>query len=168
MIGVCQAPYQKWLSRHPRQRGGKLDMLWNRATLMQTYQAEVQPVAPQLATLATAWSALRLRNPAMNRFVHAMAAEFLASLDAPVFDSCGFVKAMTAHHYSYAWARQSSYGVQSEEWWNTISQAGNRTGPFWRYVYPTGPGGPPSPKPAAHLFTIRELSVLANLPGEIG
>ena len=45
---------------------------------------------------------------------------------------------------------------------------GDRTAPFWSYVYPTGVGGPTSPKPGAHLFTKAQLVMLANLPGELG
>jgi hypothetical protein len=90
-----------------------------------------------------------------------------ATLDAAPFDSCSFVKAIAAHHFSYAWAKQSPYGVQAASWWKKISQAGNRTGSFWIYVGATGLGGPSSPKPGAHLFTTKQLLVLSNFPGEL-
>jgi hypothetical protein len=102
----------------------------------------------------------------MNSFAHALAGEFRATLDAPPFDSCGFVKAIAAHRFSYAWAKKSSYGAQARRWWQQISEAGDRAGPFWSYVYATEPGGPPAL--GAQLFTRAELTVLANLPGELG
>jgi hypothetical protein len=170
VIDACQAPYEKRLtqgftgSNSPRY---KLYMLWNHATLLQAYQGDVKLVATQLTTLTASWAALSLRNRAMNEFVHAVAAEFRATLGAPPFDSCGFVKGIAAHHFSYAWAKQSSYGVQAASWWKRISQAGDRTTAFWSYVYPN-PGGPEPPDAGAHLFTKRELGVLPNLPGELG
>jgi hypothetical protein len=129
-------------------------------------RADVTPVAAQLTSLAAAWAALSLRDRAMNDFVHGVAAEFQATL-APPFDSCGFVKGIGAHRFFYAWAKRSSYGVQATRWWRQISQAGNRTNLFWRYVYPNfGEAEPPNA--GAHLFTERELVVLPNLPGELG
>jgi hypothetical protein len=169
-INACQRPYQRHLFRglaHNKRRY-KLYRLYENGGLMQTYQADVKPVAKQLETLSSSWAALPLRDRAMNEFVHAVAAEFHATLDAAPFDSCGFVKQIAAHHFSYAWAKQSSYGVQAERWWKQISQAGDRTGAFWRYVYPNVPAGPQPPSAGAHLFTKHELTVLANLPGELG
>jgi hypothetical protein len=164
VIDACDAPY---LKRLLGRRAAKLDRLWNHATLLQTYQADVKTVSTQLTTLAASWAALTLRNRAMNEFVHAVAAELRATLAVAPFDSCGFVNAVAAHHFSYAWAKRSSYGLQAARWWRQISLAGNRTGPFWRYVYPNF-GGPEPPNAGAHLFTKRELAVLPNLPGELG
>jgi hypothetical protein len=163
VIDACQAPYVKRLLS---EREAKLHMLWNNGTLLQTYQTDVKPVATQLARLAASWAALSLRNRVMKEFVHAMATEFRATLGAPPFDSCAFVKGIAAHHFSYAWAKQSLYGVQASRWWKQISQAGDRASPFWRFVYPNF-GGPEPPNAGAHLFTKRELLVLANLPGEL-
>jgi hypothetical protein len=167
VIDACDAPYRHRIDLSRSKQEAKLYMLWSHATLLQTYQADVTPVAAQLTKLAASWAALSLRNRAMNEFVHAVAAEFQATLAAPPFDSCAFVKAVAAHHFSYAWAMRSSDGVQAARWWRQISQAGNRTGPFWRYVYPNS-GGPEPPNAGAHLFTKRELAVLPNLPGELG
>jgi hypothetical protein len=170
VIDACQAPYAKRLTqgltvgKSPRY---ELYMLWSHATLLQTYQADVKPVATQLTQLAASWAALSLRTRVMDEFVHAVAAEFRATLGTPPFDSCGFVKAIAAHHFSYGWAKQSAYGVQAALWWKQISQAGDRTAAFWRYVYPNF-GGPEPPNAGAHLFTKRELVVLPNLPGELG
>jgi hypothetical protein len=44
------------------------------------------------------------------------------------------VKAIAAHHFSYVWAKTSSYGLQAARWWRTISRAGDRTAAFWKYV----------------------------------
>jgi hypothetical protein len=166
VIDACQAPY---LKRLLSKRAIKLDMLWNDATLLQTYQADVGPVAKQLATLAASWAALALRNRTMNEFVHAVATEFRATLDAAPFDSCAFVKAIGAHNLSYVWAKQSPYGVQAARWWRRMLQAGERTNSFWRYVLPTpaGPGEAPPSTTGARLFTTKQLEVLANLPGEL-
>ena len=144
-------------------------MLWNNATLLQTYQADVNPVATQLTVLAASWAWLSLGNRAMNAFAHAVATEFRATLDAAPFDSCGFVKAIAAHHFSYAWAKHSSYGMQAARWWQETLQAGNRASAFWRYVSPppAGPGLPPPHTPGTSLFTQNQLVVLSNLPGEI-
>ena len=171
VIDACQKPYQKHLfrglvgSNNPRY---KLYRLYENGALMQTYQADVKPVATQLETLASSWAALSLRDRAMNDFAHAVAAEFHATVDAAPFNSCGFVEQIATHHYSYAWAKQSSYGVQAARWWKQISQAGDRTSAFWRYVYPEVPGGPQPRSAGAHLFTKHELTVLPNLPGELG
>ncbi|MHB1570556.1 MAG: hypothetical protein ACYC0H_15330 [Solirubrobacteraceae bacterium] len=146
----------------------KLGSLWNNATLMQIYQAEVKPVATQLRALAASWAALSVKDRPMNLFVHAVAAEFQASLDAAPFDSCAFVRQVAAHHFSYRWARQSSDGVQAEQWWNQISQAGDRTSAFWRFVYPNVPGEQQPTYAGANLFTKNELVVLPSLPGELG
>jgi hypothetical protein len=170
VIDSCQRPYQKHLfrglvvSNNPRY---KLYRLYENGALMQTYQADVKPVATQLSMLASSWAALSLRDRAMNEFVHAVAAEFHATLDAAPFDSCGFVKQIAAHHFSYAWAKQSSDGMQAARWWKQIGQAGNRTSAFWHYVYPVF-GAPEPPNAGAHLFTKHELTVLPNLPGELG
>ena len=170
VIDACQAPYAKRLTqgltvgKSPRY---ELYMLWSHATLLQAYQTDVRPVATPLTQLAASWAALALRNRAMNEFVHAVAAEFRATLGTPPFDSCGFVKAIAAHHFSYGWAKRSADGLQAARWWKQISRAGDRTTAFWRYVYPTF-GRPEPPNAGAHLFTKRELFVLPNLPGELG
>ncbi|HZU61850.1 MAG TPA: hypothetical protein VE983_12855 [Solirubrobacteraceae bacterium] len=166
-IDACDRPYRKKLTQPKSQQGMELYMLWNNATLLQTYQGDVKPVAAQLATLAGSWAELSLRNRVMNRFVHAMATEFHATLHAVPFDSCKFVRAIAAHHFSYTWARHSTYGQQALAWWRRMAGAGDGANSFWRYVYPNGVGGSSS-EPGAHLFTKSQLSVLANLPGELG
>jgi hypothetical protein len=163
VINACQAPY---LKRLQNSRRAKLDMLWDHATLLQTYQADIKPVSTQLTMLTASWASLSLRNRAMNEFVHAVAAEFKVTLDAAPFNSCAFVRGIAAHHFSYAWAKQSADGVQAAQWWKQISQAGNRTGLFWSLVGASEPPGRSSP--GAKLFTTHQLIVLANLPGEIG
>ena len=169
VIDACDAPYRKRLDDQLlSKRAAKLYMLFDHATLLQIYRVEVEPFATHLAKLAASWAALSLGNRAMNQFVHAVAAELRATLDAPPFHSCGFVKAIAAHHFSYSWARRSADGMQAARWWKQISRASDRTAPFWSYVYPTGIGGPTSPKPGAHLFTHAQLVTLANLPGELG
>ena len=165
LIDGCQAPYQKQLFQGlvGNNTRFKLYSLYENGTLLETYQADVKPVATQLAKLASSWAALSLRNRAMNESVHAIAAELRATLDAALFDSCGFVKGIAAHHFSYAWAKQSSYGVQAARWWKQISHAGDRASPFWHYVNPPALGAL-----GLHLFTKKQLVVLANLPGELG
>ena len=166
VIDACQAPYLKRLSSR---QDARLDLLWNDATLLQTHQADVSPVATPLATLAASWALLSLRNRPLNAFVHGVATEFRATLGSAPFDSCGFIKAIAAHHFSYAWAKHSSYGLQAERWGKQTLQAGNRASAFWRYVSPTpaGPGSPPRHTPGTSLFTQNQLVVLSNLPGEI-
>lgn len=165
VIDACQAPYLKRLRPTT-----KLDMLWNNATLLQTYQADVNPVATPLARLAHSWATLSLLSPPLNEFAHAVATEFRATLGSAPFDSCGFIKAIAAHHFSYGWAKHSSYGQQAARWWKQILRAGDRAAAFWRFVSPTpaGPGLPPPRTPGTSLFTQNQLVVLANLPGEIG
>ena len=169
VIDACQAPYQKQLFQGfvvGNNSRFKLYSLYENGTLLETYQADVNPVATQLATLAASWAALSLDNRAMNEFVHGLAAEFRATLDAAPFDSCGFVKAIAAHHFSYAWAEQSSYGVQAARWWKQISRAA-KASPFWSHFCLACSGRPPSSEPGAHLFTKKQLVVLSNLPGEL-
>ena len=173
-INPCDARYSKQLflnlnlasKQKAMQQRVKLYELWDHVSLMQTYQADVAPVASQLAQLASSWDALSLKNQTMNGFVHAVAAEFQASLTAPPIDTCTFVKAVAAHHFSYEWARNSSFGRQATHWWAGISTAGNRTASFWSYVQPPKAGKPDSP--GLHLFTQAQLSAISNLPGELG
>jgi hypothetical protein len=163
VIDACQAPYLKKLTQGVYDNNRfKLYSLYEKGILLETYQADVKPVAAQLATLAASWARLSLRNRALNAFAHALAAEFHATLDAAPFDGCGFVTGIAAHHFSYAWAKRSSYGLQAKHWWTEISRAGDRVGPFWNYVNPATLGGLGLP-----LFTNKQLAVLANLPGEL-
>ena len=99
----------------------------------------------------------------MNKFVHALADEFNASLDPPRQDACAFVKSIAAHHFSFAWARNSHAAKLAEHWWTTMRTA--PAGPFWTFVGASGVPGPPAP--GSKLFTNHQLKVLANLPGEI-
>ncbi len=99
-----------------------------------TYQADLAPVAPQLAKLAAAWRKLKLSNGPMPQFARAVPAEFQATLDAAPFDNCSFVTAIAAHNYSYAWAKISPQGAEASQWWDQISNAGDRTTPFWELV----------------------------------
>jgi hypothetical protein len=163
VIDACQAPYLK------RLRKARLELLWDDAALLQTYQAEVHPVAKQLASLAASWASMSLRNRMLNAFVHAVATEFRATLNMTPFDSCGFVKAIAAHHFSDAWAKHSSYGLRAARWSREILRAGDRTNGFWEFVSPTpaGPGLPPPSPAGTSLFTENQLIVLSNLPGEI-
>jgi hypothetical protein len=106
------------------------------------------------------WALRRVGGGAAALF-HAVAAKFQATPAAPPFDSCAFVKAVAAHHFSYAWAKRSSAGVQAARWWRQVSQAGRaRSGA----TSTPNSGGPEPPKAGAHLFTKRELAVLPNLP----
>ena len=173
-INPCDGRYSKQLflnlnlaskQKAMRQRV-KLYELWNHVSMMQIYQADVAPVASQLAQLASSWQALSLKNQVMNGFVHAVAAELEASLTAPPIDTCAFVQAVAAHHFSYNWARNSSFGRQATHWWAEISTAGNRTASFWRYVQPPKAGKPDGP--GLHLFTQAQLIALGGLPGELG
>lgn len=164
-LDACDARYRHRLTEPTSRRGEKLYGLWNYASLLQTYRVEVRPVAGQLRRLADAWAALSLRKRALNEFVHAMATELRATLDSKPLNTCVFVRRIAAHHFSYAWAQRSSWGVRAAHWWKQISRAGNRTGSFWRYVF-ASPGE--QPPPGAGLFTRRQLGVLGNLPGELG
>jgi hypothetical protein len=159
-LNACQAPY---LRRLQTRRLQSVDGLYQHAALMEQYQSAVAPVASQLTTLSGAWTRLRLPNRPMNEFVHALAHEFNASLDSPHQDACAFVKSIAAHHFSYAWARNSHADKLAEGWWTTMRTA--PVGPFWTFVGAAGLPGQPAP--GAKLFTSHQLKVLANLPGEI-
>jgi hypothetical protein len=83
-INACDAPYGRQLFEV---RSGttkyKLYQLWNDVSDMQQQEVNVAAFASQLRTLASSWMALSLKNPAMNQFAHAIAAELLATLNAP-------------------------------------------------------------------------------------
>jgi hypothetical protein len=159
-LDACQAPFLGRLQARRRQR---VDGLFENAAGMDESQSAVAPIASQLATLSGAWTRLHLRTRPMNEFVHALADEFNASLDPPRQDACAFIKSIAAHQFSYAWARNSRAGKLAERWWTTMRTA--PAGPFWTFVGASGLPGPPAP--GAKLFTNHQLTVLANLPGEI-
>jgi hypothetical protein len=172
-MDACDSPYQKQLfnglvvgsKNKVMQRRDDLYMLWNHVTLMQTYQADVAPLAPQLKQLVASWSHLSAGTKLMNEFAHAIATELIASLTDPKINGCAFVRAVAAHHFSYAWARNSSYAKLAISWWKTVSAAGNRATAFTTFVQPPMFGR--SGGAGQHLFTTRELSGLFNLPGEL-
>lgn len=174
LMNVCDKPYQKQLflnlvvdsKNKAMQRRYKLYQLWNHVTLMQTYQADIAPVAPQLRQLVASWAQLSQGNKVMNEFAHAVAAELNASLSASAENGCAFVRGVAVHHFSYAWARTSLYGRQAARWWAAINSAGDRTAAFWKFVSPPLLGHPGGA--GQHLFTTAERSALANLPGELG
>lgn len=158
-IDACQAHYLRRLGA-----GNKLYSLYEHGTLMEQYQSAVAPVALQLTALAGSWARLQLTNRAMNALAHALAAELEASLTLPRFDACSFIRGIAAHHFSYAWARRSPAGRLAELYWTRLLTAGDRTGPFWKFVFASQPG---KSAPGAKLFTKHRLRVLANLPGEL-
>lgn len=169
----CDAPYSKQLftlnlvSRSPAMRRRvKVNTLWQHASMMETYEADMASMAPQLKQLAAAWARLSVKNQPINEFAHAMAAEINATLNAPAISTCRLVHALAAHHFSYGWARQSSYWAQATRWWRQVSSAGSRTGAFWRYVQRPLFGG--SGGAGQNLFTQAQLAALSNLPGELG
>lgn len=164
-VNACQAPYFKQLFQGVIRRGPryKLYTLYERGTLMAAYQSRVAPVAAPLTVLAQSLSRLRLSNPIMQSFAQALATEFRATLDAPMFDPCAFLTGLAGHHFSLAWAQSSSYGRTATRFWNQISAAGNRASRFWAWVYDKGQAGP-----GAQFFTEAQLQHLANLPGELG
>ena len=173
-LNRCNRPFQKQFSHlvigsrnRAMQQREKVYSLWEHAGLMQTYQADVAPVALQLKQLASTWASLSLTNSPMEQFAHAVAAELTASLSAPPMNTCALVRGLMAHHDSYAWARSSRYGLLATRWWQQISSAGNRAGSFWKFVSPSQPGGP-SGGAGQHLFTPAERSALSGLPGELG
>lgn len=173
-INACDAPYSHQLFQvKVGTNRWKLYMLWSDISGMQDYEVDVAAYAPQVRALAVSWMALSLKNRAMNKFAHATAAELNATLNAPSADTCAFVRAVAAHHFSYTWARTSTYAVDASNWHRQTLADGNQTSAFWRYVTPptlyyntsdiAHPGGP-----GWHLFTQKQRSQLANLPGEIG
>jgi hypothetical protein len=151
----------------------KLYTLWSEVSMMQQDEVEVSAFAPQLRTLASSWMALSLKNAAMNQFAHAIASELSATLNAPSISTCAFVQAVAAHHFSYTWARSSSYATEAAAWQQQTLKYGNQAAIFWRYSNPptlyaktsdvARAGGP-----GWRLFTHEQASRLANLPGEIG
>jgi hypothetical protein len=171
---ACDAPYSRQLFEV---RSGttkyKLYTLWNYISGMQTNEAAVSALTPQLRALASSWMALSLKNPAMNAFAHATAAELTATLSAPAISTCAFVQALAAHHFSYKWARTSSYATDATAWQQQTLKDGDQATAFWRYINPptlyantsdvARPGGP-----GWHLFTQAQTKTLANLPGEAG
>ena len=173
-VNACDAPYshQLFLVRVGTEKY-KLYRLWDDVSLMQDYEVDVSAVAPQLRSLATSWLALSLKNPTMNQFAHAIAGELNATLNAAPMNTCAFVRAVAAHHFSYSWARSSSFAVEASTWQEQTLKDGNKASGFWRYVTPptlyantsdvAHAGGP-----GWRLFTQAQRSALANLPGEIG
>jgi hypothetical protein len=163
-VNACQAPYSKQLFQGLV--GGPKYQLYNlyeRGTLMESYQSRDAPVAAPLSVLAQSLDRLTLSNPIMQSFAQALATEFHATLDAPTFSSCAFLKGLAAHHFSLAWAKRSSYGRTATRFWNQINAAGNRASRFWAWVEVAGKAGP-----GAKFFTKAQLQHLANLPGELG
>jgi hypothetical protein len=166
-IDACQAPYLHRLRLSTRPGAQKLYFLYFDGAGMEGNQSKIAPVAKQLTTLAAAWSRLRLSNRPMNDFAHGAAAEFRASLNTPRFDACAFIRAIAAHHYSYSWARQSPAGKTAKRYEMRLEKAGEQTNAFWTFVGATGlPGA--SSAPGANLFTQPQLTILGNLPGEVG
>jgi hypothetical protein len=172
-INACDARYgHKMLGAPAGTELGKVYRLWNDVTTLQTYEVDVAPVAPQLRTLVASWQALSLKNRAMNGFAHGMAAELEATLDAAPVDTCAFVRSVAAHHFSYKWALDSSYGAAAAKWASVTLKDSNRTSAFWRYINPpTLYAGTTNVYRAGgagwRLFTHTQSSALANLPGEI-
>lgn len=173
-INACDAPYghQLFQVKAGTERQ-KVYTLWSYVSGMQDYEIDVAAYAPQLRVLTAAWAALALKNPAMNKFAHAIAAELNATLNAPPVNTCAFVRALAAHHFSYRWARTSAYAIDASNWNRQTRKNGNQASEFWRYITPptlwyhtsdiAHPGGP-----GWRLFTHKQSSQLANLPGEIG
>lgn len=173
-INACDAPYRHQLFQV---RAGtakyRLYSLWNDVSSMQQVEATVSVIAPQLTTLTSSWTGLSLTNPAMSKFAHATAAELHAALNASPVDACAFVRAVAAHHFSYAWARRSTYGARASAWHKTTLKDANQASVFWKYVEPATvyahtldvyrAGGP-----GWRLFTVTQTRALANLPGEAG
>jgi hypothetical protein len=173
-VNACDAPYQHTMFEfRPGTQGAKLYTLWSDVSGMQNQEVDVSAFAPQLKALAASWKVLSLKNPAMNQFAHAMAGELDTTLNAPEISTCAFVRAAAAHHFSYTWARSSTYGVEAAAWQAQTLKEGNQASAFWRYINPptlyantsdvARPGGP-----GWRLLTQAQSSTLANLPGEIG
>jgi hypothetical protein len=162
VLDTCQAPY---IHRLLTIRNQRLYYLWGDATLLESQQVETGPVAVQLTRLAPAWATMSLKNRAMNVFVHGLAAELRATLDARPLDGCAFIKAIAAHHYSYTWAKQSAAGIEALRWWNQTTRASDRTAAFAAYTGNTGE--PPPAGPCPYLFTAKQLRILFDVPGEL-
>jgi hypothetical protein len=173
-INACDAPYGHQLFQvKVGTEKQKLYMLWSYISGLQDYEVDVAAYAPQLRAVVSSWMALSLKSQAMNKFAHATAAELNVTLNAPPVNTCAFVRAVAAHHFSYAWARTSTYGIEALNWHRQTLKDGNQAAAFWRYVTPptlwyhtsdiARPGGP-----GWRLFTHQQSSQLANLPGELG
>jgi hypothetical protein len=161
---ACDAPYSRQLT-------GEVDQLWNDVSGLQQTQVRVTAIASQLRTLTSAWTALSLKNTAMDQFAHATASEMDATLNAAPISTCAFVRALAAHHFSYKWARQSSYGVEASDWWRLTLKYSNQASAFWRYVNPPTLYANTADVYRAggagwRLFTNAQHNALANLPGE--
>jgi hypothetical protein len=166
-VNRCQAPYQRLFHAIYGTPGERLYMLYENGVLLGQHQSTLAPIATQLGALAQAWGAIKLTSPILRQFARGMALELRAALTRPQFDTCTFIREIAAHNYSYGWAKGSSFGRALRTYNEHITSAGTLTSAFWSYVYgrfatrtPDGPG--------KNLFTIRQLHVLANLPGEIG
>jgi hypothetical protein len=164
-IETCEVPYLHRLKLSNKPGAIKLESLYFDGSGMEGSQSRIAPIASQLATLAGAWSRIRLSNRAMNDFAHGLAAEFDASLNMPRFDACAFIRAIARHHYSYSWARRSAAGKLAKHYETRLIRASERADRFWIFTGQTGlPGS--SSAPGAKLFSRHQLIVLANLPGE--
>jgi hypothetical protein len=161
-IDACQAPYAKRLLVGFRvgSERYKLYALYEHGALMQQYQSRVAVVAPELKAAAWAWAQMTLANKTMQRFAHALAAEFATSLNHPKFHTCEFIRQLARHHFSLAWAQHSPSGEEAQQWWNDISGAGIQAGAFWNYIQSKR-------IERQRLLSTAQLTKLANLPGEI-
>jgi hypothetical protein len=173
-VNACDAPYRHQLFQV---RSGteryKVYGLWNDVSGMQNSEVDVSAFSQQLRTLASSWAALSLKNAAMNQFVHATAAVLTATLNAAPISTCAFVRAVAAHHFSYTWARNSTYGVEASAWEKQTLRQGNQSSAFWQYIAPPTLYANTSDVFRAggvgwRLFTQAQSSALANLPGEPG
>jgi hypothetical protein len=171
---ACDAPYSHQLFQvRPGSERSKVNGLWNYVSEMQNYEIGISTVAPQLRTLASSWMALSLKNPAMNQYAHAIAAELNTTLNAAPVNTCAFVRGVAAHHFSYPWARNSINGAAASTWYKQTLKDGNQVSAFWRYIarptlYANTSDVVQAGGPGWRLFTHEQSSTLANLPGEIG
>lgn len=157
-VGRCEQPYRKELM--PQNAGSKyekLSMLWSNSTGMQVYQADVAPYRKHLAVLVNAWKTIRLRNRPMRHFARAMSNELNYTLSSAPMNACAFARAIGRHHFSYRWAKQSSWGVATTQWIARMEKDAERANGFWTRALA---GRMP--------FTQKQLNRLANVPGIFG
>jgi hypothetical protein len=166
-VDKCQAPYQNQLFTSGDNAQENLYQLYENGSLLGQEQFQLRPVARQLRKLAGAWATVQIASPILRHFARGVAIEIHADVAKPTFDTCAFVKQIAAHHYSYAWAKNSSFARLVDAFQHRILKGAALTDLFWRYVYGT-PSEPPPRGIGNGLFTRHQLHVLANLPGEAG
>ena len=108
-LNACDAPYghQLFMVKAGTEKQ-KLYMLWADASGMQNQEVRRRRLLAATRELTSSWAALSVNNKTIAASRERSPLEIDASLDAPRMNTCAFVRAIAAHHFSYQWARHSA------------------------------------------------------------